>query len=60
MKVVIFCGGRGYRIREETEFKPKPLIEIGGKPMLWHIMSLYAHWGFNDFVLCHHKILLPS
>jgi len=52
MKVVIFCGGKGYRLREETEFRPKPLIEIGGKPMLWHIMNTYAHYGYNDFVLC--------
>ncbi|MFC1595701.1 glucose-1-phosphate cytidylyltransferase [Candidatus Margulisiibacteriota bacterium] len=51
-KVVILCGGRGTRINEETEFKPKPLVEIGGKPILWHIMSVYAHYGFNEFVLC--------
>jgi len=51
-KVVILCGGRGSRLSEETEFKPKPLIEIGGKPMLWHIMKTYAHYGFNEFVLC--------
>lgn len=52
MKVVIFCGGKGYRLREETEFRPKPLVEIGGKPILWHIMQTYAHFGFTDFVLC--------
>jgi glucose-1-phosphate cytidylyltransferase len=52
MKTVIFCGGLGTRLREETEFKPKPLIEIGGKPILWHIMKIYSHYGFNDFVLC--------
>ena len=52
MRVVIFCGGQGTRLREETEFRPKPLVEIGGKPILWHIMKLYAHHGFNDFVLC--------
>lgn len=52
MKVVIFCGGKGYRIREETEFRPKPMVEIGGKPMLWHIMNIYSHYGYSDFVLC--------
>lgn len=51
-KVVILCGGRGTRIREETEFKPKPMIEIGHKPLLWHIMKIYSFYGFNDFVLC--------
>jgi glucose-1-phosphate cytidylyltransferase len=52
MKVVILCGGRGTRLREETEFRPKPLVEIGGRPILLHIMKLYAHHGFRDFVLC--------
>ncbi len=52
MKVVILCGGEGTRLREETEFRPKPLVEIGGKPILWHIMKLYARHGFRDFVLC--------
>ncbi len=52
MKVVILCGGLGTRLREETEFKPKPLVEIGGKPILWHIMKIYAHYGFTDFILC--------
>ncbi len=52
MKVVILCGGLGTRLREETEFRPKPLVEIGDKPILWHIMKLYSHWGFQDFVLC--------
>ncbi len=52
MKVIILCGGKGTRLREETEYRPKPLIEIGGRPILWHIMKLYAHFGFNDFVLC--------
>jgi glucose-1-phosphate cytidylyltransferase len=52
MKVVILCGGQGTRLREETEFRPKPLVEIGGRPILWHIMKLYAHHGFRDFVLC--------
>ncbi len=52
MQVVILCGGKGTRMREETEFKPKPLVEIGGMPVLWHIMKIYSHYGFNDFVLC--------
>ena len=52
MKVIILCGGKGTRIREETEFRPKPLIQIGDKPILWHIMKTYAHYGFNDFILC--------
>lgn len=51
MKVIILCGGTGTRMKEETEFKPKPLVEVGGKPILWHIMKIYAHHGFNDFVL---------
>jgi glucose-1-phosphate cytidylyltransferase len=51
-KVVIFCGGKGTRLREETEYKPKPLVEVGGKPILWHIMKHYSHYGFNDFILC--------
>ncbi len=52
MKVVILCGGLGTRMREETEFRPKPLVDVGGRPILWHIMKLYAHHGFRDFVLC--------
>jgi len=52
VKVVILCGGLGTRLREETEFKPKPMVEIGARPVLWHIMKLYAHYGFKDFVLC--------
>ncbi len=52
MKVVILCGGQGTRLREETEFRPKPLVEVGGRPVLWHIMKRYAHFGFNEFVLC--------
>ncbi|MCK5357434.1 MAG: glucose-1-phosphate cytidylyltransferase, partial [Elusimicrobiales bacterium] len=52
MKVVILAGGMGTRISEETDLKPKPMIEIGGKPMLWHIMKIYSHYGFNDFVIC--------
>jgi glucose-1-phosphate cytidylyltransferase len=52
MKVVVLCGGLGTRLREETEFRPKPLVEIGGRPVLWHIMKTYAHYGFREFVLC--------
>jgi len=52
VKVVILCGGLGTRLREETEFRPKPLIEIGGRPILWHIMKIYAHYGLREFVLC--------
>ncbi len=51
-KVVLLCGGQGTRMREETEFRPKPMVEIGGRPLLWHIMKLYAAHGFDDFVLC--------
>ena len=51
-QVVILCGGKGTRIREETEFRPKPMVEVGHKPILWHIMKIYASYGFNDFVLC--------
>ena len=50
--VVILCGGMGTRLREETEYKPKPMVEIGGKPILWNIMKIYAHFGFRDFILC--------
>lgn len=52
MKTVILCGGQGTRLREETEYRPKPLVEVGGRPILWHIMKSYSHYGFNDFVLC--------
>lgn len=52
MKVVIFAGGLGTRIAEETETRPKPMVEIGGKPILWHIMKGYSHYGFNDFIIC--------
>ena len=52
MKVVILCGGLGTRLREETEFRPKPMVEIGGKPILWHIMKIYAHYGFKEFIFC--------
>lgn len=52
MKAVILCGGKGTRLREETEYKPKPMVLVGDKPILWHIMKLYSHYGVNDFVLC--------
>jgi glucose-1-phosphate cytidylyltransferase len=52
MKVVVLCGGLGTRLREETEFRPKPMVEIGGRPILWHIMKIYAHYGMRDFILC--------
>src|SRR6185437_17163901 len=52
MRVIILCGGLGTRLREETEYRPKPLVEIGGRPILWHIMKSYARYGFSDFVLC--------
>ena len=52
MKVVILCGGQGTRLREETEFRPKPMVKIGTKPILWHIMMIYAHYGLKNFVLC--------
>ena len=52
MKAVILAGGLGTRISEESHLKPKPMIEIGGKPILWHIMKIYFHYGINDFVIC--------
>ncbi len=52
MKVVILAGGLGTRISEESHLKPKPMIEIGGRPILWHIMKWYSHFGFNEFVIC--------
>jgi glucose-1-phosphate cytidylyltransferase len=52
MKVVLLCGGLGTRLKEETEYKPKPMVEIGGRPILWHIMKMYSTYGFNKFVLC--------
>lgn len=52
MKVVILAGGYGTRLSEETMTKPKPLVEIGGKPILWHIMKIYSHFGFDDFLIC--------
>ncbi|MBX2887573.1 MAG: glucose-1-phosphate cytidylyltransferase [Ferruginibacter sp.] len=52
MKVVIFAGGLGTRISEETEVRPKPMVEIGGRPIIWHIMKMYSRHGFNDFIVC--------
>jgi glucose-1-phosphate cytidylyltransferase len=52
MKVVIFAGGLGTRISEETDSRPKPMVEIGGKPILWHIMKIYSAYGLNDFIIC--------
>jgi glucose-1-phosphate cytidylyltransferase len=52
MKVVILCGGLGTRLREETEYRPKPMVPIGGRPILWHIMKSYAHYGHKEFILC--------
>ena len=52
MKVVIFCGGLGTRLREETEFRPKPMVPVGERPILWHIMKTYAHYGHKEFILC--------
>lgn len=52
MKAVILAGGFGTRISEESQFKPKPMIEIGGMPIMWHIMKLYSHYGINDFIIC--------
>ena len=51
MKVLLLAGGLGTRISEETHLKPKPMVEIGGKPILWHIMKMYSHYGFNEFVV---------
>lgn len=51
MKIVILCGGIGYRLKEETEFKPKPMVFIGNKPILWHIMKIFSHYGFNEFII---------
>ena len=52
MKTVIFAGGLGTRLSEETDVRPKPMVEIGGKPILWHIMKIYSHYGYNDFIVC--------
>lgn len=51
MKTIILCGGIGYRLKEETEFKPKPMVFVGDKPILWHIMKIYSHYGFNEFII---------
>ncbi|HQB19829.1 MAG TPA: sugar phosphate nucleotidyltransferase, partial [Bacteroidales bacterium] len=52
MKVVILAGGYGTRLSEHTHLIPKPMVEIGGKPILWHIMKIYSHYGFNEFIIC--------
>ena len=52
LSAVILCGGLGTRLREETEYKPKPMVAIGGHPILWHIMKQYRHFGVGNFVLC--------
>jgi glucose-1-phosphate cytidylyltransferase len=52
MKVVILAGGLGTRLSEETDLRPKPMVEIGGMPILWHIMKVYSHYGYNDFIIC--------
>ena len=52
VKVVLLAGGRGTRINEESMYRPKPMVEVGGKPLLWHIMKIYSSYGFNDFVIC--------
>ena len=52
MKVVILAGGKGTRIGEESQLKPKPMVEVGGRPILWHIMKIYSHYGFNEFIIC--------
>ena len=52
MKTIILCGGKGTRLREETEYRPKPMVPIGERPILWHIMRRYAKYGHKDFVLC--------
>ncbi|RZK02223.1 MAG: glucose-1-phosphate cytidylyltransferase, partial [Flavobacterium sp.] len=52
MKVVLLAGGLGTRLSEETVLKPKPMVEIGGMPILWHIMKIYSSYGFNDFIVC--------
>ena len=52
MKVVILAGGFGTRISEESHLKPKPMVEVGDKPILWHIMKLYSHYGYHEFVIC--------
>ena len=51
MKVVILAGGKGTRISEESQYRPKPMIEIGGKPIIWHIMKEYSYYGYNEFII---------
>ncbi|MEL7046113.1 MAG: sugar phosphate nucleotidyltransferase, partial [Pseudomonadota bacterium] len=51
MKTAILAGGKGTRLAEETVVRPKPMVEIGGKPILWHIMNIYSHYGYNDFAI---------
>ena len=52
MKAIILAGGMGTRLSEETSIRPKPLVEVGGRPILWHIMKMYSHHGINDFIVC--------
>jgi glucose-1-phosphate cytidylyltransferase len=52
MKLIIFAGGLGTRISEETDYIPKPMVKIGNKPILWHIMKTYSYYGFNEFIIC--------
>ena len=52
LKIIILAGGFGTRISEESQFKPKPMVELGGMPILWHIMKLYSHHGFHEFIIC--------
>ena len=52
MQAVILAGGLGSRLSEETHLRPKPMVEIGGKPILWHILKIYSHYGINDFIIC--------
>ena len=51
MQTIILCGGLGTRLREETDFRPKPMVNIGARPILWHVMKIYAHYGLREFVL---------
>ena len=60
MKVIILCGGQGTRIRELTDLIPKPMVDIGGKPIVWHIMNSYARFGFTDFVTAIERIFASS
>ena len=52
MKVIILAGGKGMRISEESVARPKPMVEIGGMPILWHIMKMYSYFGYDDFIIC--------